>query len=61
MICSGQIDDPTDCQIAEIFQETGSHILKGMLYDKGTLHQYRYYDPASYTTNWDLIGVNEDE
>lgn len=59
MICSGQIDQPTDVQIAEIFQETGSQILKGMLYDKGTLHQYAHYNPQVHATNWDLIGAND--
>lgn len=55
MVCSGQLKNATNEFFAEAVRETGIDILRGMLFNNGTLYKLDHYRPEMFTTEWEII------
>ena len=56
MVCSGLLRHASNEFIADALLEMGTNLLRGTLFDKGTLSSYKYYGPMVHPTQWDIMG-----
>lgn len=55
MVCSRQFEDTSVEYLSKAFREVGTNILRGILYDKGTLYDLKHYSPKKRETKWDIF------
>jgi len=55
MVCSGQLKNASNEFLANALQETGINILRGMLFNKGTLGNLDHYKPEIFETKWEIL------